>query len=153
MSIMRLGPIPKGQRVVRLGMTKRVSITLNELPEIALATEVAAVLRYSPAFVYKLVREGELQGFGSGRLVRIRRQSVIDYIEGASCQSATRASGSNGGKSVKPGKSSGTSVASDGAGLAAQRIAEKLKASSRKRSPKSNPPADVIPMTGQSPRS
>ena len=119
--------------------------SVADLPDIALPQEVADVLRVSRVHIHNLVKSGALKGKGVGRVLRIRREWVRQYLEEAKpCPNETEESSSNGAKTAGPGKSSGSNAANADAVHAARLIAEKLTSSSRSPSRANGPPAPVI---------
>ena len=48
--------------------------------EFLTANQVADLLKLSRAFVYRLIRSGELPALHFGKSVRVRRSDLIDYL-------------------------------------------------------------------------
>lgn len=54
---------------------------LNSLPQLLTAEEVAGVMRVSKDLIYSMARDGEIPHVKLGRLVRIPKHQLIDWIE------------------------------------------------------------------------
>lgn len=57
-------------------------VKLDDLPDILTAAQVARVLQCSEEHVYTSWRRREMPHFKVGRLVRMHKQALIDYIRG-----------------------------------------------------------------------
>lgn len=53
---------------------------LSDFPEILTTEEAAEVLRVGYNALYELLQSGKLKAYRNGRLWRIPKQSVIEYI-------------------------------------------------------------------------
>lgn len=54
---------------------------LHELPDVLTAEQVAAVLQCSTEHVYTMWRKREMPHFKVGRLVRIHKQALVEWME------------------------------------------------------------------------
>ncbi len=62
---------------------------MHELTELMTVEEVALFLRISRDRMYQLVRCGAIRSFRVGRLIRVRREDVVAFME----ESATKSVG------------------------------------------------------------
>ncbi|MBS2031762.1 MAG: helix-turn-helix domain-containing protein [Deltaproteobacteria bacterium] len=63
----------------------------NHLPVALTVAEVAALLRLDPRTVRRLIRLGDLEGNQAGHAIRVRRDSVLEWLRG---KRASRSRGS-----------------------------------------------------------
>jgi len=59
-----------------------VPARLSDLPDVLTASQVASVLQCSEEHVYTMWRRNEMPHFKVGRLVRMHKQALIDFMVG-----------------------------------------------------------------------
>lgn len=62
-------------------MSVSTSVHLHELPDVLTATQVANVLQCSEEHVYTMWRKRQLPHFKVGRLVRMHKHALLEWID------------------------------------------------------------------------
>ncbi|MBQ2277550.1 MAG: helix-turn-helix domain-containing protein [Clostridia bacterium] len=60
----------------------RPTLHYNDYPDVLSVNDVAALLQLGRNNAYKLVQSGKLQSVRIGRIHKISKKSLIDFIEG-----------------------------------------------------------------------
>ena len=63
-----------------VSITKEVFVLLEEYDEILTAEEAAEVLKVGMNALYRLLTSGELKAFRNGRVWRVPKQAIAEYI-------------------------------------------------------------------------
>ena len=128
-----------------------VTPTIDSLPDLAIPSEVAQVLRCSPAYVQNRCKTGEIEAtYVAGRYL-ITPTAVREYLERqrVKCQEETKGPAFTGALTKTSGKFDGSSMVENARNQRALASAAKLKKHSRNSSSAtSGPSAQVIPLTG-----